>query len=762
MRPYLAIIKDSFREAMASRVLWVLVGLITLHLLLLAPLGIQLSLTTDFTWGDIVGGPELVGKIRRAALVPAPSPGRRLWSLMGDETRDKLIKLQNVEDGEGRDHFQGMEALRTALTTIIHRRDLYEEETWQEVSLGSECSDYLDRPREALSEDELARMNRLLVEAAFPAHFRSRSPHSIRLTYLGMDVTGRLPFSKEQADRFIREWVISTTMTMLVGIVGVIAAILVTSTIVPQMLEPGSITLLLSKPVSRSLLFISKFVGACAFILLNVAYLVVGLWLILGLRFEIWNQGMLWCIPVFMFLFLIYYAVSALAGLIWKSAVISVVLTVVFWASCFSVGTTKQVMEGLLLDPQRIVKLADAGGEVIGVTESGIIEIWDKERGQWRQIDEPSDRGGGGIPTIDGPFYHVPTEQLLFGQGFRNPFGFSGQRITLRIARASEGWALRDGPSVPGGTATLLIDGDGALLAVATDGIFRLDGELRPAAAPIKVLGITLPLGGGSQFRRVLADEHYFSDPLTAAVDAKEPRIVIVSATDVYLFTRQADGQYVETARRTLDGSIKDGSAVAVSGKYVVVAREDGRVWLLSSGDLSIERELMLERETQPRFVAAAADDSRFAVLFQNRRLWLIDGQTGQASVANVRGQGDISGFAFDGERLMVAHAVNRVTTYDLATLARGQSLAPPMSRVELVYYYSVLPTYTLFPKPGELSNTVQYALTEKRTTDMGIFRGDLSQRRENLHPWRPVRSGLAFVGVVLVIACVYIERHEF
>src|SRR5262245_34425799 len=53
MRPYLAIIKDSFREAIASRVLWVLLSLILVHLILLAPLGIKLNLTTDFVWRDI-------------------------------------------------------------------------------------------------------------------------------------------------------------------------------------------------------------------------------------------------------------------------------------------------------------------------------------------------------------------------------------------------------------------------------------------------------------------------------------------------------------------------------------------------------------------------------------------------------------------------------------------------------------------------------------------------------------------------------------
>src|SRR5436190_12255234 len=64
MRPYLAIIKDSFREALASRVLWILLSIITLKLVLLAPLTVRVNLTTDFTWGDIAEGPRLVGAIR--------------------------------------------------------------------------------------------------------------------------------------------------------------------------------------------------------------------------------------------------------------------------------------------------------------------------------------------------------------------------------------------------------------------------------------------------------------------------------------------------------------------------------------------------------------------------------------------------------------------------------------------------------------------------------------------------------------------------
>ena len=53
MKAYLAVIKDSFREAFASRVLWILLVLITLLLLLLAPLGVKDEVAATLSRGDI-------------------------------------------------------------------------------------------------------------------------------------------------------------------------------------------------------------------------------------------------------------------------------------------------------------------------------------------------------------------------------------------------------------------------------------------------------------------------------------------------------------------------------------------------------------------------------------------------------------------------------------------------------------------------------------------------------------------------------------
>src|SRR3954452_16679665 len=104
MRPYLAIIKDSFREALASRALWVFTGIILLVLVALAPLGYQQNLTGPFGWGDMVDPPQLARRLKDDAGMEKPCVGKRLWSLLDDETRKKLDPLlAAAADGKRRE-----------------------------------------------------------------------------------------------------------------------------------------------------------------------------------------------------------------------------------------------------------------------------------------------------------------------------------------------------------------------------------------------------------------------------------------------------------------------------------------------------------------------------------------------------------------------------------------------------------------------------------------------------------------------------------
>ena len=423
MRPYLAIIKDSFLEAFASRVLWILLILITLVLGALAPLGFRSEQMTEFRQGDFLDPRAVAQAIRGEFDEGTPTPGYQIWSNFDEKTRQQLANFLQDNDEEGRQstYFSDLRKFIEALNGLLAQPDLYVEEAWKDVLLGSEARELLDQGVDQLSPDSLARLNRLLIEKPYEEYFRPQPPKQIVITYLGFGVSPPIRVSEKRVQQVIAQLILPGLIGFLVGAIGILAAILVTAPIIPQMFDPGSLSLLLSKPVSRSLMFLAKFVGGCAFILINVTYLTVGLWAIVGARFDIWNHGLLLCIPIFLFLFAIYYSVSAYSGVVWRNAVVCVVMTVIFWIACKTVGITKALFEQFTVESQRIVRLIEADGveadgveanrTLIALDEQGTTHRWNAEKNEWEQAF--LERSGGPMAQVLGPVYDVRNNQLL-------------------------------------------------------------------------------------------------------------------------------------------------------------------------------------------------------------------------------------------------------------------------------------------------------------------------------------------------------------
>jgi ABC-type transport system involved in multi-copper enzyme maturation permease subunit len=93
------------------------------------------------------------------------------------------------------------------------------------------------------------------------------------------------------------------------------------------MLEKGSIDLLLSKPVSRSQIILGKFFGGSLMVLVNVAYLMIGIWFLIGLKFGAWDASMLYTIVSITFAFMVLYAMIILIGIATRSSVLAMMLT---------------------------------------------------------------------------------------------------------------------------------------------------------------------------------------------------------------------------------------------------------------------------------------------------------------------------------------------------------------------------------------------------------------------------------------------------
>ncbi|MCX8011128.1 MAG: ABC transporter permease [Ignavibacteria bacterium] len=107
---------------------------------------------------------------------------------------------------------------------------------------------------------------------------------------------------------------------------GLFLAIFSTSSFIPNMLEKGTIDLLLSKPISRFELLLGKFLGGVFVVFINVAYLIGAIWLLTGIKFGIWNLGFLYSIFFITFIFAVLYVLMILIGTLTQSSILAMIL----------------------------------------------------------------------------------------------------------------------------------------------------------------------------------------------------------------------------------------------------------------------------------------------------------------------------------------------------------------------------------------------------------------------------------------------------
>ncbi len=416
MKPYLAVIKDSFREAWSSRVLWILLVLITLVLLAIIPLSWTHQLTTGLQEDDLRDFPKLASELKAALDQEPRTPTAYVASQLSDDLRQRLRQFTPAERPFPPKDADLRRELVSAMDALAQRPDFFREDVWKATTLSREARELIDRGVSSLSANEVQRLNRLALEAAFPQQIRARSSQSILFHYLFWDLGEPLRIRQGQLDRAIRSIVVAF-ISIVVGMIGVFSAILVTSPIIPNTLDSGSVSLLLSKPISRPLLFLAKFFGGCWYVLINGEYLIAGVWLLLGLRFGIWYRNLLFCIPVFLFLFIVYYSVSAFAGLVWRNTVVCIVVTVLFWFVCVMVGTAKSTVEMFFVFPSRLVNLLPMDGALLAVSERGNVQQWMSDTNEWQSTFATNGPAAGpaimmGSMTI-GPVYDAVGQRLV-------------------------------------------------------------------------------------------------------------------------------------------------------------------------------------------------------------------------------------------------------------------------------------------------------------------------------------------------------------
>jgi ABC-type transport system involved in multi-copper enzyme maturation permease subunit len=251
--------------------------------------------------------------------------------------------------------------------------------------------------------------------------------------------------------------------------VGLLIAIIVTANMIPDTFEPGSLNLLLSKPISRWGLFLSKFSGGCVFIALCTAYLFFGLWIWLGVGLGVWDRAILLSIPLYVIVFAIYFSVSSVVGLVWRSAIVSVILTLLFWAFCFSIGWIFYWSD-TKMDNSEFVHLFSANENVYPADITHQLKSWDEKNSQWENLIE-ANLGAEGEIQFRGNEFFFHFKQIPLFPGMSNYLAPLHDRANSRII--SSRYEL--GRSATSGKKKILISDDTGRLRFKEAGTFPND-----------------------------------------------------------------------------------------------------------------------------------------------------------------------------------------------------------------------------------------------------------------------------------------------
>jgi ABC-type transport system involved in multi-copper enzyme maturation permease subunit len=157
--------------------------------------------------------------------------------------------------------------------------------------------------------------------------------------------TIRFPLDRDigTAVRFIQlmlAWGVADT-------IGILLALVWTAGFMPRFLSPHTAPLVLAKPVRPGVYIFGKFLAGVAFVAFHAIIFFGGTWFALGVRTDVWDVGYFLCLPLMLFHFAVFYAVSIFLAVVFRSTVACVFGTLVFWFLCWGMNYGHHMLAAL-------------------------------------------------------------------------------------------------------------------------------------------------------------------------------------------------------------------------------------------------------------------------------------------------------------------------------------------------------------------------------------------------------------------------------
>ncbi|MCI0380349.1 MAG: ABC transporter permease [Gemmataceae bacterium] len=342
---YLAILKDSLREALDSTVLYIMLGLSALVVLLVATVSFE-NLPAARTFEKVADGSI---QLAFDLLKPDKAEEHSKRQLSGN-VQVNLLELAKVRVVSGAPDSPDSEYTVTFRMRFSSKEEVAEASNNPAAAVAlieKHFKDIVDLGLLKIASIQLATQQPTAVarQLDFEVHTLP-TPGTRRLWCARPSVFfGWLPIGEENWGFPVgaQLYVLTSTLVSIGSWVAILAGVIITSFFIPNMLRKGTVDLLLVKPIHRWALLLYKFVGGLTFVFLNIAFAILGIWLVLGLRTGVWAHTCLLLIPVLTFFFGIMYSISTLVSVLTRSAVASILITCGAWFGFFLVGTVHEL-----------------------------------------------------------------------------------------------------------------------------------------------------------------------------------------------------------------------------------------------------------------------------------------------------------------------------------------------------------------------------------------------------------------------------------
>ena len=148
-------------------------------------------------------------------------------------------------------------------------------------------------------------------------------------------------------------------VSLWLGWVATVLALISTSSIYPQFLSQGSVELVMSKPIRRTTMFIAKYVGGLLFVILQVGLFCLGAFLVVGWRVGEWNPSIFLAVPLVTIFFSYLFCINTLVGVATRSTLVALLFTLLFWFMTFGVRTADDVLHTFQFQAEGMVATAE-------------------------------------------------------------------------------------------------------------------------------------------------------------------------------------------------------------------------------------------------------------------------------------------------------------------------------------------------------------------------------------------------------------------